>query len=270
MSGHFSRRWNDADDRPRTDLDAIAVTAGPGLIGSLLVGVLRGQGDRLATRSPAARRQPSRGSHPLGVHRAPRDRAFPRWPWSSRAGTPRSISALQEGVYRTVWHGPATTRPERRSTRSRSCWDSGIPAEVRSSTGSAQDGRRDRASVFPPGADEGPLARLLVQRAQERPCAAPRNDEGLDTRHRPSGGEISQAASGILVASFQKAAVRVTGESDGTRSVAGKASRTVLVTGGVACNPTLARASSTDRRRSRGRADGSTSHRRATRRTTRQ
>ena len=64
--GHPARlspaRWTSGGVR-LPDLDGIAVTHGPGLVGSLLVGLLGGQGPRLRAPAPAGRREPPRGAH---------------------------------------------------------------------------------------------------------------------------------------------------------------------------------------------------------------
>ena len=60
------RPWRPRSRRPGVDwgdLDAVAVTYGPGLIGSLLVGVNVAKAHRRRARPAAGRRQPHRGPH---------------------------------------------------------------------------------------------------------------------------------------------------------------------------------------------------------------
>ena len=54
------------------DLDAIAVTQGPGLIGALLVGLIVCQGAGVCLRQTARSREPSRRAYLLGISRISR------------------------------------------------------------------------------------------------------------------------------------------------------------------------------------------------------
>ena len=84
-----SCRWCDARSRRRRgarDVDGIAVTHGPGLVGCPAGRLLGGQGDRLRAPQAAGRRQPSRGPH---LRRVPRAASRPRtrsWPWLVSGG----------------------------------------------------------------------------------------------------------------------------------------------------------------------------------------
>jgi tRNA N6-adenosine threonylcarbamoyltransferase len=99
-----------------TDLDSLAVTRGPGLIGALLVGVATAKAIAAATRKPLA------GVNHLHGHVAANflepDPLEPRF-----EGTTASRS---EG-------GPWTMPPGRPWTRAPACWSSAIRADRRSS-----------------------------------------------------------------------------------------------------------------------------------------
>ncbi len=53
-----------------SDLGGIAVTYGPGLVGSLLVGISVAKALSRVLESAARRREPPRRAHPVAVHRA--------------------------------------------------------------------------------------------------------------------------------------------------------------------------------------------------------
>ena len=101
------------------DVDGLAVTYGPGLVGSLLVGC------SAAKAIAYARRRPLVGVNHLEGHiyaaflegEPPSIRSSR---WSSRAGTPRSTWPASRAATSASGR-PATTRPARPSTRSPSC-----------------------------------------------------------------------------------------------------------------------------------------------------
>ena len=138
------------------DLDGIAVTQGPGLVGSLLVGLRRGQGHRLRPPAAAGGRESPGRAH-LRRRLAARAAELPFLALVvSRAATPRSMSRARRAV--TAWSARrATTPPARPSTRSRSSSGSGIPAAP-SSSASRAGGRPegDRVSRSPRSSDGAP------------------------------------------------------------------------------------------------------------------
>ena len=116
------------------DLDAIAVTCGPGLVGALLVGVETAKSLAFAMGKPLV------GVNHLAGHLAAvfldRRRASPSsrtWRCWCRAGTPRS-SASSSRDRRACSGRRATTPRARPSTRSASCWASAIRAASRSTS----------------------------------------------------------------------------------------------------------------------------------------
>ena len=110
------------------DVDAVAVTAGPGLTGALLVGVAAAKALALALGKPALRRQPPR--------RPRRGRPAAS---TARCRSP-AMALLVSGGHSSLLlvpdvtcdvrrsARPSTTRPARRSTRSRGCW--GCPSRA--------------------------------------------------------------------------------------------------------------------------------------------
>jgi len=96
------------------DLDGIAVTHGPGLVGSLLVGT------SLAKALAWAHGLPLVGVNHLEGHIYASFLSIRFWRWSSPAATPRSITRARRASTR-CWVRRATTPPARRSTRSPSC-----------------------------------------------------------------------------------------------------------------------------------------------------
>ena len=109
-----------------SDVDAIAVTAGPGLAGALLVGRGRGQGLRARRREAALRRQP-----PRRARRRRHARARRRCPSPAIAllvsGGHSSLLLVDDLAPRrdAARRDRSTTRPARPTTRSPGC--SGLP-----------------------------------------------------------------------------------------------------------------------------------------------
>ena len=107
-------------------LDAVAVTHGPGLVGSLLVGVQAAKAIALVHRKPLVPRAPRGGPRPGGLPRSRRDPAA-----RGRAGrlgrAHEPLRACPSRACTGCSAGRATTRPARRSTRSRSCSGLGYP-----------------------------------------------------------------------------------------------------------------------------------------------
>ena len=114
------------------ELDAIAATAGPGLIGGVMVGLIAGQGAGAGARQAADRDQPSR--RPCADARGwPSEVDFPYLLLLVSGGhcqllTVRGRRRLSRGSARR-----STTRSAKRSTRPPSCSASAFPAGRRSS-----------------------------------------------------------------------------------------------------------------------------------------
>ena len=87
------------------DVDAVAVTAGPGLAGALLVGRRRGEGIRARARQAALRRQP-----PAGARRRRPARARP-------AATNRCVALLVSGGHSSLLFVPRLGGAGRHRTR---------------------------------------------------------------------------------------------------------------------------------------------------------
>ena len=111
------------------DLDTVAVTAGPGLIGALLVGRRRRQGARVGQGAAARAGEPPARPRRLALPRAA-STSSRRSPACSRAAGTRSSSTCGPGRGRAVDGDRArrsTTPPARRSTRARACSGSPYP-----------------------------------------------------------------------------------------------------------------------------------------------
>ena len=145
------------------DIDAVAATVGPGLVGSLLVGRQRGQGAGAGVGRAVRRRQPPRGPPLRRVPRGARPRAAARR--AARVGRPHDARRAWRATAATGCSArPSTTPPARRSTRS--------PATSASATRAGRPSTASRwratptAIAFPRAMlDDG--LRLLLQRAQD-------------------------------------------------------------------------------------------------------
>ena len=153
------------------DLDGIAVTHGPGLVGSLLVGLLGGQGPRLRAPAPAGRREPPGRAHLRGPPRGPHASSRPSWRSSCPAATPRSTP---RGPAPLPPGGADTGRRRRRGLRQgRQAPRARLPRRPRRRAhraGGGPEGHRLPARPVP-----GPRAGLLVLGPQDRrePVRAP-------------------------------------------------------------------------------------------------
>jgi hypothetical protein len=153
------------------DLDAIAVTSGPGLSGALMVGVGAAKALAVSLDNPALRRQPPR--RPRRRRRAQTDAtrsSIPPSRSSSRAGTPRCCSSATSSAMSSCSARPSTMRLARRSTRSHACSGCRTRAVPRSTGRSIRrpEGHPVPARAEPAeGPREAPL-RLLVLGAQDR------------------------------------------------------------------------------------------------------
>jgi N6-L-threonylcarbamoyladenine synthase len=121
-------------------VDAIAVTAGPGLIGGVLSGVMTAKGLAMGLGKPLI------GVNHLAGHAlTPRLTDGARFPYLLLlvSGGHCQILRVDDWNEFTVSAGPSTTRRGRRSTRSRASWVCRSPGDRRS--------RRRRASGDPTG-----------------------------------------------------------------------------------------------------------------------
>jgi hypothetical protein len=112
-------------------VDAIAATAGPGLIGGVLVGLVTAKGLALASGKPLVALNHLEG-HALSPMLTAPDLQFPICCCSSPAGI-ASCCWWRASAPIAGWLPPSTTPPARRSTRPPSCSASAIPAARRSS-----------------------------------------------------------------------------------------------------------------------------------------
>ena len=161
-------------------LDAVAVTEGPGLAGSLLVGHHDGQDAGLGARPAARAGQPPRGPHLRRVAARPRRGGDSRHPSSrssrsSSAAATRSSSRCPTTCATGCSARRSTTRRARRSTRSAGC--------------SACPTRAARRS-WP-----RPLERRCMTGASRAPGWATRSTSRSAASRRPRGGR-SRAALG--------------------------------------------------------------------------
>ena len=101
------------------EIDAIAFTRGPGLLGSLLVGVSFAKGALGGARHPDGRGQPPAGAYPLALHRPARPRTAPsRLPVPLPAGQRRAYADRTRGfAARYGDHRHDDRRRRRRSVR---------------------------------------------------------------------------------------------------------------------------------------------------------
>ena len=180
------------------DLDAIAATAGPGLIGGVLVGLTTGQGAGRGARQAADRGQPPRG--PRAHRAAHRRRRLPLSAccWSRAATASSSLVARRRRLRALGHHHRRRARRGLRQGRP-SCSASAIPAAPRSSG-------RPTAAIptrfrFPrPLLARGP-ARFLVLRPQDRRAPRGRADRAAHaTRTSPTSPRASRPAVTEIVA----------------------------------------------------------------------
>ena len=128
-----ARRSGRPTRRSRTS-SAVAVTAGPGLIGALLVGVSAAKALAWARRLPLAPVDHLHG-HVASLYLQPARRSSRRSSACSRAAGTRCCSTCASAAASRCSGRRSTTRPARRSTRARGCSGSATRA-ARRSTGS--------------------------------------------------------------------------------------------------------------------------------------
>ena len=177
------------------DLDGVAATAGPGLIGGVIVGLMTAKAIALVRGLPLRRGQPS--GRPCADRAADRRR---RLSLPAAAGLRRPLPALiaVEGVgdYRRS-APPSTTRSAKPSTRRRSCSASAIPA-ARRSKAAARTGDAGRASTCRARCSGAARLRFLLLRPEDRgaPDARARLDaDTLDPQTSPTSPPRSRRRS---------------------------------------------------------------------------
>ena len=148
-------------------IDAVAVTQGPGLIGSLLVGVCAAKAIAWQRELPLLAVNHLEG-HVRSVFIEHPEIEFPAIALVVSGGHTSLYLCPEEGVYRSL----ARTRDDAageafdKVAKLLGLGYPGGPIIERLARGAD-----DRAYDFPDGADEGPLARFLVQRAEDRGAA---------------------------------------------------------------------------------------------------
>ena len=212
------------------DLDGIAVTAAPGLVGALLVGVMYGKTLAWSLDLPAHRRAPSRGSPVRGDARGPDRVTAVR----GAAGERRAHDAARRaGVGAVPAAGPDDRRCRRRGVR--------------------QGGEAARARLSRRPADRAPRARGTrrhgsgfprpMLREMDRPGAQQYafSFSGLKTavlRAVQQSNDLDADRADLALA-FQDAALDVLVEKT-AHAVDALGYETVVIGGGVACNRALA------------------------------
>ena len=102
------------------DLDGVAATAGPGLIGGVMVGLVAGKAIALAHDKPLIAVNHLEG-HALSPRLADRRRDFSLPAAAGRRAVTASSSPCWMSVFIAASAPPSTMRSAKRSTRSRSC-----------------------------------------------------------------------------------------------------------------------------------------------------
>ena len=160
-----------------TDVDAIAVTAGPGLAGALLVGRVRGQGLRARAGQAAVRGEPPGRAHrggPAGARPAAAARRSRCW---SPAGTPRCCSS-------PTWRATCVPLGATIDDAAGEAYDKvarvlGLPFPGGPPIDRGGRGRGPGSAIaFPRGQVPGPDLRLLLLRAEDRGRALGRGAAG--------------------------------------------------------------------------------------------
>ena len=132
------------------DVDAVAVTARPGLIGALLVGVSAAKALAWAQRLPLIPVNHLHG-HVASLYLRPLDLEPPFTCLLASGGHTMLLDVTDRGCVSACSGRRSTTPPARRSTRARGCSASATPADARST--------RSRARAIPTAFDF-PVARV--------------------------------------------------------------------------------------------------------------
>ena len=196
-----TRRWP-TPGRRSTDLDAVAVTSGPGLAGSLLVGINFAKTLAWAHGKPLVGGQPPRGARVRGLaarsrRGRSRTRRRSRWSrWSCRAGT-RSSSRCATTSRTGSWARPSTTPRARRSTRSGRLLGLGYPGGPAISDG-RRPGRPRTTAMFPRAwmGDSYDFSFSGLKTAAQRIIGEARADAGMPAgeRERAAAGRAARGA----------------------------------------------------------------------------
>ena len=212
-----SRPRSPRPDATLGDVDAVAVTQGPGLIGALLVGLSTAQGAGLRARAAARARSItcSATSRRCGSRRS-------RWSRRSRACWPRAGTRSC-----STWRDYAA--PVRlggtRDDAAGEAFDKGARLLGLSEAGGAAlervaRARRSRALPVPPRAARTGRARSLVLRASRPRCCAACASSATRCRARADLAASYQAAIVRQLVERAEAALDATGRSDRSRSSA--------------------------------------------------
>ena len=170
------------------EVDAIAATAGPGLIGGVMVGLVTAKGLALAAGKPLIAVNHLEG--PCALADAERSRLlhFPICCCSSRAAIANCCSCEASAAI-AASPPPSTTPPAKRSTRPRSCSAWAFPAGPAVEQ-AAQAGDARRGAAAAPAGRLGRAA-FLLRRVEERRFAGAGLGPLRRRRHRrlvPAGG----------------------------------------------------------------------------------
>ena len=200
------------------DLDAVAATAGPGLVGGLIVGLVTGKAIAFAAGCPLVAVNHLE-AHALTVGLS---EAAPALPAAARLGRARNCCSCAGSGSTSGSARPSTTRSARRSTRRRSSWAS---------------------------ASRGPGGRARGSRRRSRPLQAPRpmlgraephfSFAGLKTAVRRRAQTLAQLGPqdvSDLCASFEAAVTESVADRcrRAIEIAVGRLARHLVVAGGVA------------------------------------
>ena len=184
------------------DVDAVAVTHGPGLVGALLVGVTYGKVLALALGKPLIARESSRRARPCRVSRGACGGARARIAGGvpDRFRRPHDSLSREAGIARMARRGfpmresaaRATMPPARPTTRSRGCSRWGIPAgrslTVWLRTAIAQAVRFNEPKM------SGNVLRFQLQRDQDGGALPSAPQSAARARNRSATGRRLRAA----------------------------------------------------------------------------
>ena len=204
------------------DVDAVAVTQGPGLVGALLVGVATAKGLAAARRLPLVPVDHLQG-HVAANFLAPTP-IEPPFLCLVASGGHTLLARVRDHRGSRCSGAPSTTPPGRRSTRVRGCSGSAI----RRPRALAAGARRRPVRVLLPHRGAGPGARLLVRRAQD----------GLALQGARAGEEETARRAADLAAAYEHAIVEALAARV-ERALATEDAPRLAIGGGVAANRRL-------------------------------
>ena len=151
-----------------SDVDAVAATAGPGLIGGVMVGLVTGKALAIAGEKPLIAINHLEG-HALSPRLSDPALAFPYLLLLVSGGHCQILAVEGVGPIPTAWRRPSTMLWAKRSTRPRRFWGWAIPA-VRQVERLAEAG--DPSAVAPaPPIERIARTAFLLRRTEERGAA---------------------------------------------------------------------------------------------------